>query len=248
MSSRHLILLHGFLEDASMWNYILPHLSKKDYVIATPELPGHGKNKVIPHKKTADDYCANILKQLDLKSEDQAFVIGHSMGGYLATTLVKMLPCSVQSLCLFHSKAGADSEQKIIDRKRAIEAARENKALYARTMINGIFGEENKERCHEAMEKQIAYASQLSFETIEASQTFMIQRPDNIEWMKNRNFSLYYFLGDKDNSLPLDVMQNELAQLPGSVAHIAQGIGHMGHIERTKEAAEFLQRILRADV
>jgi pimeloyl-ACP methyl ester carboxylesterase len=98
------------------------------------------------------------------------------------------------------------------------------------------------------MEKQIAYASQLSFETIEASQTFMIQRPDNIEWMKNRNFSLYYFLGDKDNSLPLDVMQNELAQLPGSVAHIAQGIGHMGHIERTKEAAEFLQRILRADV
>jgi hypothetical protein len=43
-------------------------------------------------------------------------------------------------------------------------------------------------------------------------------------------------------------MQNELAQLPGSVAHIAQGIGHMGHIERTKEAAEFLQRILRADV
>lgn len=248
MSSRHLILIHGFLEDSSMWNYILPHLSKKDYVISTPELPGHGKNKTIPKDKTAESYCAYLLQQLDLKSDDTAIVIGHSMGGYLATTLVQMMPCKVHSLCLFHSKAGSDSEQKIADRKRAIDAARENKELYVRTMINGIFGSANKIRCHEEIERQIAYASQLSFETIEAALSVMIQRPDNIERMKQRNFSLYYFLGDNDNSLPLEVMHQEIAQLPGSVAHIAQDIGHMGHIERTKEAAEFLQRILRTNV
>jgi pimeloyl-ACP methyl ester carboxylesterase len=248
MGSRHLILIHGFLEDASMWNHLLPHLSKKDYIISTPELPGHGHNEIIPAEKTAAAYCDAILQQLHLQPEDTALIIGHSMGGYLATTLVQQMPCKVRALCLFHSKAGADSPQKITDRRRAIEAARENKALYVRTMINGIYGEKNRTTCAPEIEKQIAYASGLTFETIEAAQLVMISRADNIESMKQRNFSLYYYLGDIDSSLPLEIMKQELDQLPGAVAHIAHDIGHMGHIERTREAADFIQRILRAEL
>jgi pimeloyl-ACP methyl ester carboxylesterase len=248
MGSRHLILIHGFLEDASMWNHLLPHLSKKDYIISTPELPGHGHHKSIPAEKNAASYCDAILQQLPVRAEDTALIIGHSMGGYLATTLVQHMPCKVRALCLFHSKAGADSPQKISDRRRAIEAARENKTLYVRTMINGIYGEKSRAACSTHIENQIAYASGLSFETIEAAQLVMIGRPDNIEAMKHRNFSLYYYLGDLDSSLPMEVMKQELDQLPGAVAHIAHDIGHMGHIERTREAADFIQRILRAEL
>lgn len=247
MSSKHLILIHGFLEDATMWNYVLPLLSKKNFVISTPELPGHGRNKQLPPKISAMSYCQNILDQLSLQPEDEAIIIGHSMGGYLASTLAGMMPCKLRALCLFHSKAGADSDQKIADRRRAIDAARENKSLYVRTMINGILGESNRESCREAIEIQIGYASTLSFETIEAAQTVMMTRPDQIDSMKNRNFSLYYFLGDQDTSIPIDTIKNELKELPGAVAHIAEGVGHMGHIERTREVTDFLQRMLRAE-
>jgi pimeloyl-ACP methyl ester carboxylesterase len=248
MPAKHLILIHGFLEDASMWNYILPHLSKKDFVISMPELPGHGKNTQLPTEITTASYCQNILNQLSLHPDDEAIMIGHSMGGYLAASLSMMMPCKLRALCLFHSKAGADSEQKKADRKRAIDAAGENKSLYVRTMINGIFGESNRETNHAAIEKQIEYANTLSVDTIQAAQQVMLTRPDQIDQMKNRNFSLYYFLGEQDTSIPLEIVRSELNQLPGAVAHIAEGIGHMGHIERTREASDFLQRMLRAEL
>jgi pimeloyl-ACP methyl ester carboxylesterase len=148
---------------------------------------------------------------------------------------------------LFHSKAGADNKEKIADRLRAIEAARQNKELYVRTMITNIFGEARRDKCAEAIETMVVNARGLSFETIEAAQQVMISRPDNIDALKKRNFPLYYFLGDLDTSLPIEIMRNEISQLPGAVAHIASGIGHMGHIECTSEAVEFIQRILRAD-
>jgi pimeloyl-ACP methyl ester carboxylesterase len=246
MPAKHLVFIHGFLEDSSMWKHILPHLSKSGWVIDLPELPGHGNNSFLPEEKNAKAYCKNILEQIELAPDDEAFIIAHSMGGYLSASLAEMIPTQISGLCFFHSKAGADNEQKIADRKRAIEAARENKSLYVRTMINNIYFEGNRERCKNEMEAQIAYAQNLSIETIVAAQEVMISRPDRVETMLHRNFPLYYFLGDRDSSLPNDVMMAEVSRIPGAVAHLVQGIGHMGHIENKREAVEFIQRIMRA--
>jgi pimeloyl-ACP methyl ester carboxylesterase len=248
MSNKRLIFIHGFLETASMWKPILPHLSKSAYALQLPELPGHGNNSFIPEEKTAEAYCKNLIDQLSLSDNDSLFIVAHSMGGYLSATLATMIPNQISGLCLFHSKAGADSEQKIQDRKNAIEAAKGNKNLYVRTMITNIFFENNRERCKEEIEKQIIEAQGLSIEAITSAQQVMINRKDRVQDLRNRNFPLYYFLGDKDTSIPLDVALNEIEQLPGAVAHISQNTGHMGHIENKRDVVEFLQRIMRADI
>lgn len=169
------------------------------------------------------------------------------MGGYLASHVVQRIHSQVCGLLLFHSKAGADSEEKINDRKRAIAAAQENKNLYVRGMITGCYAPSLREQLQTEMEAHIAFAQTLSAETIAASQQFMIQREDALDFMKHRHFPLYYFLGEKDASIPLEVAQAELAQLPGAMAHVAEGVAHMGHYECTREAADFIQRILRAE-
>lgn len=244
---KRLVFIHGFLEHAGMWNAIISGISKKNYVLNTPELPGHGKNLSIPERHHASVWCKNILEQLNLGADENVFIIGHSMGGYLASSLVEMIGHQVSGLCLFHSKAGADHEQKIEDRNRAIDAAKANKELYVRTMINGIFYEKTRTIHQPEIEKQISYAQQLSVESIVASQEVMISRPDQIEFLKRRNFPLFYFLGENDTSIPLDIIQNEIRNLPGALAHIEPGIGHMGHIEATKSAIAFIQRILHTD-
>ena len=137
--------------------------------------------------------------------------------------------------------------QKISERHRAIEAARDNKDLYVRAMLTGTFHPDNRARCVPELESMIKDAQKLPFATIENSQRVMIDRPDRIADMRARKFPLYYFLGDQDSSLPADIMQNELMQMPGAVAHVLQGIGHMGHIESTRKSAEFIQRVLLAD-
>ena len=41
-----IVLLHGFLESATMWKPLIPQLSKNNLVI-TMDFPGHGKSGVI---------------------------------------------------------------------------------------------------------------------------------------------------------------------------------------------------------
>lgn len=231
-----------------MWKHIIPHLSKSGYVVDTPELPGHGENTFLPKEKTAASFCKNILDQLSLKDDETVLIVAHSMGGYLSATLAAMIPKQISALCFFHSKAGADNELKISERRRAIIAIQENKTLYVRTMITNIFYEKNRLRCQVDIEKQILAAQELSTETLVGAQEVMISRPDQIATMQHRNFPLYYFLGDHDSSLPMEVMEAELKLLPGAVANVVGGIGHMGHIEHRREAVEFIQRVMRSNL
>lgn len=245
---KRLVFIHGFLENAGMWQSIISGISKKNYIVNTPELPGHGNNPNLPTVHVAEAWCENIIQQLNLSSDERVFVVGHSMGGYLASTLVGMINDQVSGLCLFHSKGGADLEQKREERLRAIEAAKSNKELYVRTMINNIFFEGTRSSHQSHIEKQIDYAKSLSLETIIASQEVMISRPDNINRLQERGFPLFYFLGELDTSLPIGMMMDEVSQLPGALVHVEPGIGHMGHIEATKSVIGFIQRILHTDL
>ncbi len=247
MQKKRLVLIHGFLENASMWQYIVPRLSyRRNFNLSIPELPGHGKNAFIPNQHTAKAYCKNILDQLKLKENEEMFIIGHSMGGYLAANLAAMMPDRISGLCFFQSKAGSDSEEKIFDRKRAIEAAKQNKGLYVRTMLTGCVLERNRERLREDLARTIADAEKLSFEAIEAAQQVMISRPDNVEILKERRFPLYYFLSEQDPSLPISVLNKEMEQLPGAVAYIASNTAHFGYMEANQEAVSFVKRIVMA--
>lgn len=248
MSKKRLVLIHGFLENASMWQYIVPRLSyRRNFNLSIPELPGHANNAFIPNEHTAEAYCKNILDQLKLKPNEEMFIIGHSMGGYLAANLAAMMPHRISGLCFFQSKAGADSEEKKTERRRAIEAARQNKSLYVRTMLTSCVLERNRERLREDMERTIADAEKLSFEAIEAAQEVMIARPDNVEILKDRKFPLYYFLSEQDLSLPIDVLNREMEQLPGAVSYIASNTAHFGYMEANNEAVSFVKRIIMAD-
>jgi len=48
MSKKHLVFLHGFLENASMWNSILGRISKSNLQLHFPEIPGHGLRHQLP--------------------------------------------------------------------------------------------------------------------------------------------------------------------------------------------------------
>jgi len=248
MSKKRLVLIHGFLENASMWQYIVPRLFyRRNFNLSIPELPGHGKNAFIPNEHTAEAYCKNILDQLKLKDNEEIFIIGHSMGGYLAANLAAMMPDRISGLCFFQSKAGEDNEEKKTERRRAIQAAKQNKSLYIRMMLTNCVLERNRERLREDLARTIADAEKLSFEAIEAAQEVMISRPDNVEILKERRFPLYYFLSEQDPSLPIDILNKEVAQLPGAVSYIASNAAHFGYMEANYEAVNFIKRIIMAN-
>jgi hypothetical protein len=60
-----LVLLHGFLENLSMWQYIIPEFSKTHTVVAI-DLPGHGKTATLADIHTMElmaDVVNEVLKE-----------------------------------------------------------------------------------------------------------------------------------------------------------------------------------------
>ena len=106
-----LVLIHGFLENLSMWDEIAVELSKTRQVIRV-DLPGFGKSDCIEDIHSMELF-AECTQQLLLELNiDKYTLIGHSMGGYVGLELLKICPEKINHLILFHSTAKADSKHK----------------------------------------------------------------------------------------------------------------------------------------
>jgi pimeloyl-ACP methyl ester carboxylesterase len=212
-----------------MWNELIAELDVPHIEICTPSIPGHSNHLSIPTSHTAKSYCEKLLEQLP-DDEIPCIIVGHSMGGYLAAHLVQLIPHRVKAIGFFNSKAGSDDAQKIEDRKRAIQAASQNKDLYLASMLRNTLAECNVDRLEYELSLIIETAKRdISFECIYAAQHVMIER--------------YYFLGTEDKSIPYVKMKGELDSLPKAIVDVAVNTGHMGQIECKREAVSWLRKI-----
>jgi len=62
---KHLVFLHGFLENSTMWQPVLDRISKSTFKIHFPEIPGHGKNLAIPENHDVANYADNFILELE---------------------------------------------------------------------------------------------------------------------------------------------------------------------------------------
>jgi len=97
--------IHGFLESPEMWKFCASQFPNARYL----SMPGHGVwlNEECPD--SMEGIALALLKDFDTSQSFQ--IIGHSMGGYLIPHLLHLglLPIRIG---IFHSKLGADDEEK----------------------------------------------------------------------------------------------------------------------------------------
>jgi pimeloyl-ACP methyl ester carboxylesterase len=228
-----------------MWDELIEALNDDSLAVTTPSIPGHGSHKEIPSNHTSKAYCEAIIQQIPIDSLPW-IVVGHSMGGYLASSLVSMIPERIAALGFFHSKAGADNIQKIEDRKRAIAAASQNKDLYLGTMLRNTLAEDSLGLFEHRLNLLIESAKEdISAECITAAHEVMIERPDNIRLLAEARFPVYYFLGLKDKSIPYDQIKSEIESVPSANVVVAENTGHMGHIESREAAIQWLAEVCK---
>jgi pimeloyl-ACP methyl ester carboxylesterase len=226
-----------------MWDDLIAGLPDKTLSISTPSIPGHGNLPEIPSIRTAKVYCEEIMRQIPDDSLPW-IVVGHSMGGYLASSLVTMVPDRIAALGFFHSKAASDNAQKKDDRRRAISAASQNKDLYLATMLRNTLAEHNLDVFQKELQTMIDSAkTDITSECIAASHEVMIERPDNVDFLTQAPFPLYYFLGSNDKSIPYEQIKSETEALPQADVHVENNVGHMGHIECREAAAKWLMKV-----
>ena len=227
--------IHGFLEDNTMWSDIdIPPSLQPVFI----ELPGHGLrlNEACPA-----DMSEMARTLLPLFSATEFQIIGHSMGGYLISSLIEngLRP---KRIGLFHSKLGEDHSDKKAQRLRAMELVKENKSLYIHTMITNLFSSSLRAEMEEKITSLIQSAQSISIDTIIHCHRAMLHRTSGIDLTRHLSIPTYYFAGMEDHSVPFDQIQSEVAAI-GTLAQVTAHpqLGHMGQWESPKAVQEWLQ-------
>jgi pimeloyl-ACP methyl ester carboxylesterase len=94
-----IILLHGFGGDHTAWHAIQPELAAGSTTIAY-DLPGHGRSLAYPGAGSAKTAANAIIADLAERGVERAHLVGHSMGGAIASLIGLFDPARVASLTL----------------------------------------------------------------------------------------------------------------------------------------------------
>lgn len=231
------VLLHGFLENLSMWNAYVVEFSKKNRVIAI-DLLGHGATECLGYIHTMEDQADMVHAVLhDLKIRKVIF-IGHSMGGYVALAFAELYPENIKGLVLLNSTSRADSEERKANRDRAITAVKQNYTAFVRMSIGNLFSEDNRERLEEIIETVRKEALKTPLQGIVAALEGMKIRKDREVILHFAPYPMLLILGKKDGVLnyedSLDQIENTKVEL------VTFPDGHMSHIENEKELKTIL--------
>lgn len=236
------ILLHGFLENKTMWQELIPSLSKKNRVISI-DLLGHGETECLGYVHSMEVNAEVVKAILSFNKIRKAVLIGHSMGGYVALAFAELYPKMVKGMVLLNSTAKEDSVDRKINRDRAIKAVKQNYINFVRMSIANLFSENNRNRLENEIEKVKLEALNTPLQGIVASLEGMKIRKDRQFILKETDFPKILILGEKDGVL---IYKDNLLQTKNTNTElITFPDGHMSHIENKIELERVLVSFLK---
>ena len=103
-----IVMIHGFSAAIGWWDSISGDLAT-DHQVVRLDLIGHGGTAAPRAGYAIERQAALVSAVLDDLQVESATVIGHSMGGEVATALVEMRPTLFERLILIDSPATVDA-------------------------------------------------------------------------------------------------------------------------------------------
>lgn len=135
-SGEPVILLHGFGESLLSWRAVFDRLAGRMDVVAV-DLPGFGLSDKPASGYSTDSLALIVLRAMDALGMERAWVVGHSLGGAVATAVAANAPTRVRGLVLVApaivparwtepdgalASGGAEAVRAVISRYEAVRA------------------------------------------------------------------------------------------------------------------------------
>jgi pimeloyl-ACP methyl ester carboxylesterase len=242
---RAVVLLHGFLGSKELWEQTRNALAKHFRVVCI-DLPGHGQSDCFGYVHTMELMAKSVKAVMDHLKLKRYAIVGHSMGGYAALAFAELFPEQVRGLCLFHSTSYADTEQKKIDRDKAIKSVKKDPGAFVRASIRNLFAAQHL-RTHK---KEVSFATQIARKTPKQGIV------DALEGMKDRasrdvilhfaDYPVFFIVGKYDNVLPMQSLLDQSRICKHGEALLLEDSGHMGFLEEPGRCLKFLKKFARA--
>ncbi|MEL0455030.1 alpha/beta hydrolase [Flavobacteriaceae bacterium SZ-1-7] len=235
------VLLHGFLENSSMWEPFISTLTKNNRVICI-DLLGHGKTGCLDYVHTMELMAEAVEAVLKKQKIRRSILVGHSMGGYVSLAFAERNPDAVKGLCLMNSTARADTSEKKLNRDRGILAVKHNHKTFIRMAITNLFRPKNRTLFSPEIKKVIQEAQKTPLQGIIAALEGMKIRVDREALLHFTPFKKMLIISKKDPALDYDSL---IAQTKDTQVEVAEfPDGHMSHIENKDEFLHIIMHFI----
>lgn len=233
-SGTPLVFFHGFCDNHRMWDEFVEPFTANHRVVA-PDLPGFGNSPSLPEPFTIDEVGDCLHQWLTDRQVGRALLIGHSLGGYVALSILARHPESVAGIVLFHSTPVGDSEERKVVRDRIIAFVREHGVpAYLESFVPGLFA--NKK--HPAI---IQTQNRMRGTTVEALIGYaraMRERPDRTAMLQRIKLPVLLIGGMNDTLIPVVDLENIAKKSLNAMLYKVQETGHMGVFESKKQCQD----------
>ena len=232
-----IVLLHGFLENATMWDSYISTFAEK-YRVITIDLLGHGKSECLGYVHTMDDQADMVYAVLQHLKIRKSIFVGHSMGGYVALAFAELYPENTKGLVLLNSTTYPDDHERKINRNRAIKMAHKEYSSLVQISIANLFSIDNRESFISEIEQVKKEALKTPLQGYIAAQEGMKLRKNKEHLLHLTSYPKLLILGKKDGVLNYtdNIKQIEDTNVP----LISFPDGHMSHIENHDELEKVL--------
>ena len=239
-----LLILHGWGAGSDSWIEVQDILAKKGFKVICPDLPGFGKSPDPPDIWGMDDYVGLVSKFAEGLQIDKFFLLGHSMGGGVATEFASLYPEKVKALILCGAAVIREKENFSWRQKIAFYLTKASyvifgipifkKKLYSlgRKIVYKIAGVYDYYMADRLMKEVFKKVSGNNLRDCAAK----IKVPTLIIW------------GDKDQTMPLKhafILNNIIS---GSQLSIMKGIDHSPHRKVPEELSEIIFKFLSSQL
>ncbi|MHB0756355.1 alpha/beta fold hydrolase [Polaribacter sp. M15] len=236
------VLIHGFLENSTMWNKIIPEISKRNRVI-TIDLLGHGNSDCLGYVHSMELFAetvAAVLKHLRIR---KCILVGHSLGGYVALAFAEKYPKKIKGMCLLNSTSNEDDKERKKLRLRANKMIQKNFTNMVRLSFANLFGPNSKHKHQYEIDLALQEALKTPLQGYIAANEGMRIRPNRNSVLADNDFKKQIIIGKNDPVLDYEKSLEEAVKTNSE--DVVFSNGHMSHIENTEELIKTLNDFLK---
>lgn len=222
----HILLLHGWGANITLFEQIMNHLSPFFKVTAL-DLPGFGESDEPKEPWNVDNYVDFVIKFCEKTEIKSCYIIAHSFGGRITIKMMsrKTLPFSVKKIVLTGSagiKPKQSAKSKIRTKFYKIGKKVLSSKICLKVMPNAL---ENFRRRNGSADYNAA-------SPIMRQCLVKVVNEDLTELIHNINVPTLLIWGEKDDAVPLSDGQLMEKLIPDAGLVVFEGCGHYAFLEQ----------------
>ena len=222
---------NGYLETLYIWEEfrsLLPDSSR----IVSIDLPGLGLTGSDPFINSMQFDAKVLLDLLDKLGIMRPYIVGHSMGGYVAQRFLRDYPGRIAGMVNINSAPYADDPSRLSNRQKEIDFILNGKLVQlAQVAVPNMYCRSNLRKFDEKITETVEICEMHDPQGVAAVLRGLVAREDNVELLKSPSVPVMFVYGDSDVYYPLEEIERIKADLPGCKHVVVPGTGHNTFIE-----------------